>query len=258
MRLWRRITGGLSVTWILSHYGAAGTVRWMLRSLPYHVWLHAFPAGRRELMFDRINHVDTGGIIEPGDLGVAGHEASVANAVHYAPSRPKRFLQLLASLPIDYSQFVFVDIGAGKGRALLLAARFPFKRIIGVEFAPSLAAIARRNVDSHSSRGPGRLRPVEVICADAIEYELPHEDLVLYLFNPFGSPVFNRFIAGIERSLQKSPRTIYFLYWSPMCEVEQARSSRFEKIAGRRDLFAVYRTRRLGSSTNTQPITVRI
>jgi SAM-dependent methyltransferase len=254
-KIWRNLSGGLSMKWIVLHYGPRGTVRWILRSLPYHLWLHLSASGRRELNFDEINSVDTGGIIEPADLGIIGHAATVADVVHYAPSRPKRFLRLLEILPIDYSRFVFVDIGAGKGRALLLAAQFPFKRIIGVEFAPKLAAIARKNAEEFTPREKPKAR-IEVICANALEYELPPENLVIYLFNPFGGATFDRFVMKAERSLRENPRMLYFVYWSPMCEGKLAQCRSFEKIAGRRDVFAIYRAvqgsreERLGTCAN--------
>jgi hypothetical protein len=37
-------------------------------------------------------------------------------------------------------EFNFIDLGSGKGRVLLMAADYPFKRIIGVEFMPSVAS----------------------------------------------------------------------------------------------------------------------
>jgi hypothetical protein len=43
--------------------------------------------------------------------------------------------ETLAALPIAYDKFAFVDCGSGKGRTLLIASEFPFKFIIGVEFA---------------------------------------------------------------------------------------------------------------------------
>ncbi len=240
-KLWRSLTSGLSVKWIVAYYGPFGTLRWLQRSLLYHVWLHLSPSGRRDLMFDEIHSVETEGIVEPRDLGLVNHPASLSDAVHYAPSRPQRLTYLLANLRIDYRQFTFVDIGAGKGRALLIAAQFPFKRIVGVEFSPGLVATARRNVEVYvrSLKTPADM---EVICADASDYELPSDNIVVYLFNPFNGPTFSGFLARLERSLRENPRTIYLVYWSPMSEPVLARCGLFKKLGGRRDQFAIYRT----------------
>jgi hypothetical protein len=63
----------------------------------------------------------------------------------YDPVRSSTFCRALKALPIRYEEFVFVDFGSGKGRALLLASHFPFKKIIGVEMTPQLNKIARTN-----------------------------------------------------------------------------------------------------------------
>jgi hypothetical protein len=57
---------------------------------------------------------------------------------------------MLRDLPIpDVSGYTFIDMGSGKGRMLLLAAEPPFRRIIGVEFASDLDALARSNVKTY-------------------------------------------------------------------------------------------------------------
>ncbi len=52
----------------------------------------------------------------------------------------RMFQQAFARLDIDFEKFTFVDLGAGKGRIMLLASNFPFQRVLGVEFVPELHA----------------------------------------------------------------------------------------------------------------------
>ena len=52
----------------------------------------------------------------------------------------------MARLDVDHSEFTFVDYGLGKGRVLMLATEYPFKRIVGVEFSESLDRTARQNL----------------------------------------------------------------------------------------------------------------
>ena len=47
---------------------------------------------------------------------------------------------------------VFLDYGAGLGRVLILAAMLPFKRVIGVELSPILAAKACDNLSNANAR----------------------------------------------------------------------------------------------------------
>ncbi|MBV8359053.1 MAG: class I SAM-dependent methyltransferase [Deltaproteobacteria bacterium] len=247
LKIWEKVSCGLSVKWIILHYGPLDTLRWIWRSLPYHLWLHFSRSGREELTFDTSYGVETDGIVEPAHFGLYDHGYSVADAVHYAPTKPRRLVYLLNNLTIDYRQFTFVDIGAGKGRALLLAAKLPFRRVVGVEFSPGLATIAQKNAEIFARINPGSA-PIEVICGDASEYELPNENLVIYLFNPFNGATFARFLTGLERSLRDNFRTVYVVYWSPMSEQQLTQCGFLEKFAGRRDQFAVYRT--LGASSS--------
>jgi hypothetical protein len=102
----------------------------------------------RAAEFDTRFGVDTGGLIHPTELAL--DQPNQIHAVSYRGSDPKYFSDAIASLPIDYAQFVFIDFGSGKGRPLLLATQFPFKHIIGVEFSEELHRIAEENIQTIS------------------------------------------------------------------------------------------------------------
>ncbi len=76
----------------------------------------------------------------------------------------------------------FVDVGAGKGRAILLSAEQSFRMVIGVELNPDLAGIARRNVGRSFERSKARIRVVQ---EDAANFRWPRGPLLVYLYNPF-------------------------------------------------------------------------
>jgi cyclopropane fatty-acyl-phospholipid synthase-like methyltransferase len=101
---------------------------------------------------------------------------------------------------------VLLDFGSGLGRVVLMAARRPFRRVIGVEISPRQVEQARRNLE----RARPRLacRDVELICANAAEYVMPDDVTVVYLFNPFGGEVLRGVIRGIRRSLAARPRRV--------------------------------------------------
>jgi SAM-dependent methyltransferase len=111
--------------------------------------------------------------------------------------------------PID--AFTFIDLGAGMGRALLLAAEYPFRAVVGVEFHPTLARIGQRNLAVWRATGRARA-PMSVICRDAAEYELPAGPCVAFLFNPFGGPVLRRVLRNWSRSLAGRPGQLDILY----------------------------------------------
>jgi hypothetical protein len=94
--------------------------------------------------------------------------------------------------PLD--AYSFIDIGAGMGRAMLLASEHPFRAVIGVEFHPTLARIARRNLALWRVAGRALAR-TRVYCRDAVDLPLPSGPCVIFLFNPFGAPVLRRLLA---------------------------------------------------------------
>ncbi len=95
--------------------------------------------------FDRIHGVDTWEYVPLSRLGFAVGEAHRSGDYRATPVRTLR--TLLARLPRDViSSSPFVDFGSGKGRALLVAADFAFRRIIGVEFSEELHRIAETNL----------------------------------------------------------------------------------------------------------------
>ncbi len=101
----------------------------------------------------------------------------------------------------------FVDVGAGMGRAMLLAAQLPFRAVIGVELNPALVRIARRNLEVWRKAGRA-LSPMRLVESDAAEFVFPRGACVAFLFNPFGAAVMRRLL----RSLAKRPAHLDLLY----------------------------------------------
>jgi hypothetical protein len=136
------------------------------------------------------------------------------SGVHYLPTPWLVLDWVHAALPIDKTKFTFLDLGAGKGRAVVSAAMQPYAGVAGVEFAPQLAQFAEANVKvlPVTERASG---PVTIYCADATTFALPDRPLVIFLFNPFGPPVINAVAANIAASLRDSPRPVWIAYLNP-------------------------------------------
>ena len=126
----------------------------------------------------------------------------------------KKFFERLGVLKLDWSKFAFVDLGCGKGKVLLMAAQFPFMRIVGVEFADELAQKARRNIASY--HGPRRCPALEVITSDGAQYEFPPDPLVLYCFDSFPETVLRVVLKNLQHSLEVLPREVYLIYTHPV------------------------------------------
>jgi hypothetical protein len=154
----------------------------------------------------------------------------------YQPTEPTLFREMLASLMvaspnINLREFTFIDVGSGKGRALLLAADHPFRRIHGIELLPELHRVAKENIVKYKSNSQ-QCFAIESLLGDASEFAFPPEPTVLYLFNPLPESGLVRMISNLEQSLQGHPRPVFVLYHNPLLEHVLSRSEAFQKIAG--------------------------
>src|SRR5581483_595353 len=127
------------------------------------------------------------------------------DSVGYGASRPARFRKLVAPLPVAAESLLFVDLGCGKGKTLLLAAATGFPRFLGVELSSELAAVARRNLAVCGI-------DAEIVEEDATNFDFPDDPLFVYLFHPFGEKTFRAVLDALERSLARTPRLVFLGY----------------------------------------------
>ncbi len=160
----------------------------------------------------------------------------------YQPTDEALFHEMLASLRenmhSDFHDFVFLDLGSGKGRALLMASDYPFRRIVGVEILPALHDLAQENVRKYKSESQ-KCFALESICGDATEFPFPPKPTVLYLFNPLPEAGLRRVIANLEQSLRENPRQVYVLYHNPLLERVLEESALIHKI-GWTQQYSIY------------------
>jgi SAM-dependent methyltransferase len=164
--------------------------------------------------FDALHHVETTAKVPPYALGVE----SASHANEYTPVPTSGLSRVLADLPIDYREWDFVDIGAGKGRALFVAARFEFQRIIGVELSADLVHLARRNIISYRDPRQGCF-DLTVTHEDAQRYQLLGSTIasvVLYLFDPFNDvATMEQMLENVQKWLESGDHKLYVIYWHP-------------------------------------------
>ncbi len=147
----------------------------------------------------------------------------------YQPTQPDVFHEIIASLDINFPEFVFIDIGSGKGRALLMAADYPFRSVVGVELLPALHRAATENIAKYKSDSQ-RCFNIEAIVGDARNFVFPEQPAVLYLFNPLPEPGMAELLANLERSLHDRRRPVYVIYHNPVLEHLLASSALLKKI----------------------------
>ncbi len=167
-------------------------------------------AGRR---FDREHGVTTQALLFLGELGTERGEA-YAHATHYEPVPIADFRALVRRVDKEaICASTFVDVGAGMGRAMLLARQYPFKQIVGIELSPHLAEVARENL----ARGHGfdvACRDVRLIRADARKRRMPRGELVVFLYNPFDAEALDAVLDRIAE--RRDPRSVWLLYHTPV------------------------------------------
>lgn len=160
--------------------------------------------------FDRKYGVETCKIVQI----VPTNSPNFAHGTRYQASGEAEIRWSIENCGMPHRETTFVDLGSGKGRVLIVAASYPFKRIIGIEYSAYLAATARRNL---SKLGIGE--KCEVIVADAADFAPPDGDLLAFLYNPFDSVLLKRVLETLARA--QSGR-IRLAYLGPGHEVIQA------------------------------------
>jgi hypothetical protein len=178
--------------------------------------------GKQLSEFDQTHFVDTdgkfGGCTYLSDLEIPS--SNWIDGHDYLPIEPDRFKKVLESVDIALEDFTFIDFGSGKGRALLLASEYPFKRIRGLEFSPELHRIAEENIRRYSSPTL-HCRDIQSLNVDFTNFTLPLGPLFLFFFDPCRGRVLAELTAGIRRSLLACPRPLYVAYVAPRAEVKQ-------------------------------------
>ena len=179
--------------------------------------------------FDQIHGVDTSGLVPARHL-LTGHPNDDHVTAYYgvAPSILRSLIDRWRETvpPHPISSYTFVDIGAGKGRGVLVASEYRFRRVLGVELNPQLAAIARGNAEHWTCTRAADptsepLAPIEILEQDALEFELPATPTLIFMFHPFEAPVLQQFIERIHTQLaarQKSrPPALDLIYVNAEC-----------------------------------------
>lgn len=117
---------------------------------------------------------------------------------------------ILKSLPHDGT---FVDLGSGKGKALLIAGMLSYQRVVGVEIDSELTMAARRNVDHFRHRQ--RAAVIESVTASVVDWKVPDDACVVFLHNPFFGETFKQAMANVFASYDSNPREIHIVYMFP-------------------------------------------
>jgi predicted RNA methylase len=181
--------------------------------------------GLRRWAFEGRLRIHTSAVVTLEDLGLAGEGREF-----YAPAGWLTLNRILPRREVT-PQDVFLDLGSGMGRMVIRAAsRYSFARVIGVEISEELHRIAQDNLTSTRAR----LRsPVQLVCADVLDYQIPDDVSVVFLNNPFRGAVFRHTIDALTESLDRAPRRLRVIYRAPREEAVLADHKRARRVRAR-------------------------
>ena len=192
---------------------------------------------RRQRQFDRKFSVDTC----EDNREVASHANLLyGDNLRYEPASVTKLEKLFEALPIDPREYAFIDLGCGKGAAMILALERGFQAVIGIEFDRRLSAIAARNLQLARTRRLS-LCTADVVNLDAAEYRFPNIPSLIFMNNPFGEDTLRAVLHNIENTFNDHPRELYVAYFNPVHREVLESSTRLVLIKKRPFRSAVYK-----------------
>jgi SAM-dependent methyltransferase len=182
--------------------------------------------------FDAQYGVDTSGFIGGGALSNGNDNDRFTTGYHaVAQSRLDEVLERWRSMQGTRAieEYAFVDVGCGKGRAMMLASERSFREVAGVELNAHLAAIAEKNLARWQEIGLPRTS-LRLVLGDATEVALPALPLLVFLYNPFGAPVLRLLLQRLEDAAGNVSGLVDVIYVVPGQEAVFAEFPRFQQL----------------------------
>jgi hypothetical protein len=116
------------------------------------------------------------------------------------------------------------------------AARYNFRRVIGVDIVPEFTAVARETIARSQPRL--RCRDIRVVTCDVTDYEIPDDVTIAFMFDLLRSHAFDAVVAKVLASVDRKPRRFRIVYNNPveggrLERTGRAQLVRFGRRAGR-------------------------
>ncbi|WP_326819531.1 class I SAM-dependent methyltransferase [Streptosporangium sp. NBC_01756] len=176
-----------------------------------------------QLLFERRYGVRTSEVVSLEEFGLARQDR-----VYYSAANWQTLRRVLPRGDVGEHD-VFIDLGSGMGRMVLeAAARYPFRKVIGVELSEELNDIARKNIAGTRLRL--RCEDVRLVRSDVLDYEIPDDVSVVFLNNPFRGDTFAAAIGKLVATVDRNPRAVTVIYFNPVEEEFLLRTGRFRHL----------------------------
>jgi len=195
------LLGKKPLRWLVTTFRTKGPVR-VAKLLWHAAW---------DPLWDWVHGTETLVRIQPDKLETDSHNKR--HATMYGATRARPLMQLLKRLDLS-REAGFVDLGSGKGRVLMIAAQYGFRKVVGVEFSEELCQLAGRNLEAFSRKQKSKF-PITIVHSDVVHYAIQREDAVFFLYDPFGPIVLKQLLENLQKSVMAHPREIFLIYNSP-------------------------------------------
>jgi tRNA1(Val) A37 N6-methylase TrmN6 len=116
---------------------------------------------------------------------------------------------MLSKLNPD-TDYNFVDIGAGTGKAMVLAAEYGFTNVRGAELVEELCRVAEGNFRRFQESFPETT--FSIYHADALDFSFEERDAFFLLNAPFSEEVFRPFLDRVTEFSKRARHKIFFVY----------------------------------------------
>ncbi|MFT5776713.1 MAG: SAM-dependent methyltransferase [Hyphomonas sp.] len=177
-------------------------------------------------VFDKTYSVDTATDVLLDAYDVP--EEATKGAGYYQAIHEGVLRAIISNLLPEAQTFDFIDIGSGKGKALLVASKFPFQRVLGVELSPKLHEVAKSNIQTFSESAEAVCGDVSSACIDARELSCLGERTLLFVFNPFDEGPMQAFVKRLEDEARD--RTVFVAYLNPRARRPFDESGAFKQL----------------------------
>jgi SAM-dependent methyltransferase len=186
-------------------------VKQLLETVP--VIRNLYAPAQRTHPIDRLYGIDTSGVVQAENLHPDQSLHSLIIA--YVGSQPSIVRRALLALG-DIRDYVFVDLGCGKGRVTAVASEFPFRAVQGVELSAALAGTARANAAIIARQFPER-PPITIAEANVVDFPLPPAKVVFFNYHAFGPELIANIVAKCEDALTSGRLPhMFFVYYNPV------------------------------------------
>jgi len=185
--------------------------------------MNAIKGFARALRRRREQHFDLTFGVETAETDLADNSAVAARW----PSPISLFKRIIRRSGVSVRDFCFVDLGCGKGRALLLAAELGFQKVVGVEKDVELFEIARANIKEWKKPRRGNNVVIDILNEDAETFIFPDGNIFVYLYDPFDRATFEAIATTMSKLAFERNRSVVVAY----------NSARFADILGDKMVF---------------------